>query len=169
MNLIANKQERIRFLKFAVVGLTGTVVDFGILNLLRLLFNIPLIWAQAVSFVCAVVNNFLWNRYWTYPESRSKGASKQLVQFFIISIVGILIRTPLIPWLDQLILTYFENSQIILPLAYHVVSQNLALAISIIIILFWNYFANRYWTYGNIPAQKEFSPGAREDPLESKQ
>ena len=168
MSLITNKQERIRFLKFAVVGLTGTVVDFGILNLLRLLFNMPLVWAQAISFACAVINNFLWNRYWTYPESRSKGASKQLIQFFIISIVGILIRTPLIPWLDQVILTYLENNQITLPLVNTVVSQNLALAISIIIILFWNFFANRYWTYGNIPAETENPPGTGKDPSKIK-
>jgi len=32
-----------------------------------------------------------------------------------------------------------------------VISQNLALAISIIIVSFWNFFANRYWTYGNVP------------------
>ena len=166
MSLITNKQERTRFLKFAVVGLTGTVVDFGLLNLLRLLFNIPLVWAQAISFLCAVINNFLWNRYWTYPESRSKGAPKQLIQFFIISIVGIFIRTPLIPWLDQVILSYIENNQITLPLANHVVSQNLALAISIIIILFWNFFANRYWTYSNIPTDPDYPQGTNEDPSE---
>ena len=168
MSLITNKEERIRFLKFAVVGLTGTFVDFGILNLLRWLFNMPLVWAQAISFVCAVINNFLWNRYWTYPESRSKGASKQLIQFFIISIVGILIRTPLIPWLDQVILTYLENNQITLPLANTVVSQNLALAISIIIILFWNFFANRYWTYGNIPTETENLQRTGENPSKIK-
>ena len=153
MSLITNKHERIRFIKFALVGVTGTVVDFGILNLLRLVFDLPLVWAQAISFVCAVINNFLWNRYWTYPESRSKEAPKQLVQFFIISLVGILIRTPLIPWLDKVIFTMLENNQISLPLANSVISQNVALAISIMIITFWNFFANRYWTYGNVPTK----------------
>jgi putative flippase GtrA len=32
-----------------------------------------------------------------------------------------------------------------------VISQNLSLAISVSVILLWNYFANRYWTYGDIP------------------
>jgi len=167
MSLIANKQERIRFLKFAMVGVTGTVVDFGILNLFRLLLNVPLVWAQAISFTCAVINNFLWNRYWTYPESRSKGAPKQLVQFFIISIVGILIRTPLIPWLDGIILSFLENNDISLPLVNDIISQNLALAFSIIIITFWNFFANRYWTYGNVPSKTEFATEAPNEPSEN--
>jgi putative flippase GtrA len=155
MSLITNKHERVRFMKFAFVGLTGTVVDFGILNLLRLLFNMPLVWAQAISFVSAVINNFLWNRFWTYPESRSKGAPKQLIQFFLISIVGLMIRTPLIPWVDTLIYSFLESVQISLPLAIVVVSQNLALASSILVITFWNFFANRYWTYGNVSTKKE--------------
>lgn len=163
MSLITDKQERIRFLKFAFVGVTGTVVDFGILNLLRLVFDIPLVWAQGISFCFAVINNFLWNRYWTYPESRSKEAPKQLIQFFIISIVGIFIRTPLIPWLDKQLFTLLENAQLSLPLSNDVISQNLALAISIMIILFWNFFANRYWTYANVPSQPK-SARTSEDP-----
>jgi putative flippase GtrA len=38
-----------------------------------------------------------------------------------------------------------------LPLKNMVISQNLALGISIIIVSFWNFFANRYWTYRNVP------------------
>lgn len=164
MSLITNKHERDRFLKFALVGVTGTVVDFGILNLLRLVFNLSLVWAQAISFVCAVINNFLWNRYWTYPESRSKDAPKQLVQFFLISLVGILIRTPLIPWLDKVIFSMLENNQLSLPLANGVISQNVALAFSIMIITMWNFFANRYWTYGNVPTKTDPSQAPIKNP-----
>ena len=128
----------------------------------------PLVWAQAVSFVCAVINNFLWNRYWTYPESRTKNAPKQLIQFFIISMVGILIRTPLIPWLDKQLLSLLENAQISLLLSNDVISQNLALAISILIILFWNYFANRYWTYAEVPAELQRQQTSDERPSSEK-
>jgi putative flippase GtrA len=149
--MLRSKEERIRFLKFIVVGLTGAVVDFGVLNLLRLVLNVPLIWAQAISFICAVINNFLWNRFWTYPDSHNKKAHKQLIQFFIINIIGILIRTPLLPWVDKLILKLLNQSYLTFPLSNQVISQNLALAISITIILLWNYFANRFWTYNNVP------------------
>jgi len=151
MSLITSKQERVRFLKFAFVGVTGAVVDFGILNLLRLVFGVPLVWAQGISFTAAVVNNFLWNRFWTYPDSRSKKTSHQLVQFFIINIIGLIIRTPLIPWLDQLILKLLERFSWELPLEDYVLSYNLALTISIVIVMLWNYFANRYWTYNDVP------------------
>jgi len=151
MSLITSKRERIRFLKFSFVGLTGTVVDFGVMNLMRLVFDVPLVWAQLISFICAVLNNFLWNRYWTYPESRSKEATKQFIQFVIINIIGILIRTPLVSWFDNRILALMNNFDISLPVRNMVISQNIALAVSILIVTLWNYFANRYWTYNNIP------------------
>lgn len=155
MSLFTNKQERIRFLKFAFVGVTGTIVDFGLMNLFRLVFNIPLVWAQAMSFTIAVFNNFLWNRFWTYPDSRSKAAHRQLLQFFLINMVGIAIRTPLITWLDKVILNFMTQSNISLPIENYVVSQNLALACSVGVIMLWNFFANRYWTYSDVPVGAE--------------
>ena len=151
MSFIADRKERMRFLKFSFVGVTGTIIDFGVMNLMSLVFHLPLLWAQGISFTIAVVNNFLWNRYWTYPDSRSKKAPQQLIQFVLINLVGILVRTPLISWLNNLVLNALNNTGIRLPLENFVVSQNTALAVSILIILFWNFFANRYWTYGDVP------------------
>jgi putative flippase GtrA len=151
MRFLVDKHERVRFLKFSFVGVTGTIVDFGIMNLMSLAFKTPLVWAQAISFVAAVINNFLWNRYWTYPESRTKRAPKQLIQFTLINVPGILIRTPLISWMNRLFLNIIEDTALNLPFESSVLSQNIALAVSIVIILFWNFFANRYWTYNNVP------------------
>ncbi len=152
MSILTSKTERKRFIKFALVGLTGTVVDFGVMNLLRLVVGLPLVWAQGISFVAAVINNFLWNRLWTYPESRDKGATWQLIQFFLINVIGIAIRTPLISWLDQLILRFINQLNMNISIENYVISQNLALAVSISIVMLWNYFANRYWTFRNIPS-----------------
>lgn len=150
MKFLSEKQERERFLKFSFVGFTGTFVDFGAMNLLRLVFNLPLVWAQGISFSLGVLNNFLWNRFWTYPDSRSKNASHQFIQFLLINFVGILVRTPLIAWIDRFILKSLNNFTINFPVENFVLSQNLALAISIFIILFWNFFANRLWTYNDV-------------------
>jgi putative flippase GtrA len=155
MTIFTSKKERIRFLKFAFVGVTGTVIDFGIMNLMRQVFNLPLVWSQAISFTIAVVNNFLWNRYWTYPDSRSKAPHHQLIQFVLINLVGIAIRTPLIPWLNNLILNSMAGLDLNLPLADSVISQNLALAIVIALVMLWNFFANRYWTYSDVPVETD--------------
>ena len=153
MSVLTSKQERIRFLKFLFVGITGAVVDFGIMNLMRIVVGLSLVWSQAISFSVAVINNFLWNRYWTYPDSRSKAPYRQLIQFFLINLVGILVRTPLVTWFDKLILNFLDKSSYSLPLENYIISQNLALTGAIGIILLWNFFANRYWTYSDVPKE----------------
>ncbi|HAF61620.1 MAG TPA: hypothetical protein DCK95_04770 [Anaerolineaceae bacterium] len=140
-----------RFLKFALVGLSGTVVDFAIFNLCINLFHFESIEASVCSFSIAVINNFIWNRNWTYPESKSIPISQQLVKFSIISVIGLIIRTPLFAYLENPIITLAEQSlSSDFPLSPVTIGHNVSLAIAIIVVLFWNYFANRFWTYKGI-------------------
>jgi len=83
--IVTNRAEIVRFLKFAVVGTIGAVVDFGILYLLHVIVGWPLALSNTISFTCAVLSNFTWNRLWTYPDSRSKPVAAQLLQFFAVS------------------------------------------------------------------------------------
>ena len=99
-NIITNPQERTRFLKFMAVGVFGAVVDFGIMNLFSKLFGMALVWAGTISFICAIVSNFIWNRYWTYPDSRSRPISRQLVMFFVVNVAGLAIRLPILHFLE---------------------------------------------------------------------
>ncbi len=99
--VIVNSKERVRFLRFAVVGLIGAVVDFGVMNLLSHTFRVPLIFAGTVSFFAAIMSNFTWNRYWTYPDSRSKKVYRQLIQFAIVNAAGLLIRVPILAFLEK--------------------------------------------------------------------
>jgi putative flippase GtrA len=148
-HLLNDANERMRFLKFATVGAIGTVVDFSIYNLLNIVFHIQPVISQAFSFSVAVVNNFLWNRHWTYPESRAKAVHHQMVQFGLINVGGLLIRTPIIAGLEHPI-GIFAGRFGVQGEAASVVGHNVALAVAIGIVMLWNYFANRYWTYNDI-------------------
>lgn len=149
--ILTNKQERVRFLRFATVGAIGAVVDFGVANLMTSFFHMEFVWASVISFAAAVVSNFLWNRFWTYPDSRSKTISRQLVQFTIISVIGLVIRTPIIKLLEEPAIQAFTN---LIPkgflLSPRFIGHNVTLAIAILVVMMWNFFANRYWTYNDV-------------------
>ena len=68
-----------------MVGAFGAVIDFGVMNLLTHFTDISLVYAGTISFICAVISNFIWNRYWTYPESRSRPLVSQLGMFFLVN------------------------------------------------------------------------------------
>ncbi len=149
--ILKDPLERTRFIKFAIVGALGALIDFGVMNLLVWLVKATLVMAGSVSFICAVISNFTWNRFWTYPESRAKHVIGQLVQFTIVNAIGLVIRVPILklgePALDSLL----ENSSLnLLANSHTFISHNATLALAISIVMMWNYFVNRYWTYNDI-------------------
>ncbi len=153
MNLVMNRpSERVRFVKFAFVGLIGAVIDFGVMNLLVALFPIQFVMAGTISFICAVISNFTWNRFWTYPESRSKPLFGQLGQFSLVNAAGLLIRLPILkvgePALDLLL----KNNSIVSQ-NHQFISHNVTLAIAVAIVMMWNFFVNRYWTYNDVDSK----------------
>ena len=153
--ILTDKKERTRFLRFAVVGAIGAVVDFGILNLL-LALGVSYLISATVSFIAAVLNNFTWNRFWTYPDSRSKPISQQLTQFAVINIIGIGIRIPLLAVLEKFLI---NQANVFIPDGFWIFSaeklaQNLGLAIAILVVMLWNFFANRLWTYNDVDKEK---------------
>jgi putative flippase GtrA len=136
-----NQIELGRFFKFAVVGTIGAIVDFGVLNLLVLLFGVPKEYANLVSVTCAVTSNFIWNRFWTYPESRDHPLHVSFGKFALVNLVGLLINQFIFVTSDALIFSSMVS---------HPLDFNLAKVSAIIVVLFWNFFVNRRWTYGAI-------------------
>ena len=149
--MISNKKEVSRFLRFAVVGTIGAVIDFGIFNFLILVFNFAPLSAQVISFSVAVISNFTWNRIWTYPDSRNKPITRQLLQFVVVSLIGLGIRTLIFGHIQDAMVSL---AKLVLPGNFFVspvsVGHNLSLAFVIILILFWNFFVNRVWTYNDV-------------------
>ena len=156
-----NRKEFKRFSKFLVVGITGFIVDFGVFNLLIgavgiqavSIFGIVIkgaVIAQAISFSLAAINNFTWNRYWTYPESRSRALHHQLGMFFLVNVAGVAIRIPILRFVEPVILNWLNASALDLPVTTEFLARNITLAIAVGIVMLWNFFVNRYWTYNDV-------------------
>jgi putative flippase GtrA len=152
-----NKKEMIRFLKFAVVGTFGAGVDWVVFNVFMGLVSLPGQIehlqdevAVALSLSTAIVSNFIWNRYWTYPDSRSKPLLKQFVQFYLINILAYVIRAPIINWTKE---PFAQLAGNLLPIEAELavaVGYNISWALGVGIAMFWNFFINRIWTYSDV-------------------
>ena len=148
--LITNPKERERFIKFAVVGVFGAVIDFGMMNLLTRLAHMSLVVAGTISFICAIISNFIWNRFWTYPESRSRHVMQQLVMFFVVNVAGVLIRIPILRFVEAPMFSFINSLNWDLPLETGFLAKNFTLALAVGIVMLWNFFVNRYWTYNDV-------------------
>ena len=133
--------EFTRFMKFAIVGTIGAMVDFSVLNILVLGVGMPKEFANLISVTCAIFSNFTWNRRWTFPESRERPVHTQLGKFALVNVIGLAINQMVFIGTDALVFG---------ELFPHPLDYNLAKATAIIVVLFWNFFVNRNWTYRGI-------------------
>ncbi len=152
MSILRNRKERKRFIRFAIVGTIGAVVDFGFFNLFAHLMHLNAVLSSVFSFSLAVINNFSWNRIWTYPDSRSKPLGYQLMLFTAINVVGLAIRTPLFVFLEGRLVQFFNHFELLRAFQIRPIwlAHNLSLGIAILVVMFWNFYINRYLTYNDV-------------------
>lgn len=160
-------KETKRFIKFLFVGGFGFIVDFGSFNFFHwlglglwlapallpsggstALVEHPEIVEQSCSFALAVGSNFVWNYFWIYPEARAKNQAHKFTKFIIVSVVGLLIGVPVY----SVALLAFKPIVTAMGLEALPINLagNLALITRVGVLLFWNFFVNRKWTYGEI-------------------
>ncbi|HVO13127.1 MAG TPA: glycosyltransferase [Vicinamibacteria bacterium] len=123
-----------RFPRFALVGLSGVVVDMGLLFLLSdpRCLGLGLTRSKLVAAEIAILNNFWWNDRWTFgdlvPGQRTFGATlRRLLKFNTICLAGLALNVAL------------------LNLQFNLLGMNryLANAVAIAAVTAWNYLLNR--------------------------
>jgi len=118
------------FVKYCIVGVLGTTVDAGSLYLFVEYANLPVLPATVLSFLLAVINNFILNKIWTF-KNRSTNVRKLFIKFLIISVVGLMITT-----LSMYIFVYVIG-------IWYIASKLMTSGI----VLTWNFLGNKYWTF----------------------
>lgn len=156
-NISQNKTVR-QFVKFAIVGASSTVLDWGVHALLYKGFSnsiaepvrqwwldtFPGIAAhpdfdgafttfKAVSFIIATVNGFIWNRAWTFRVKDRETRNKQFMKFSVVTGAGMVINL-------------LVSSQI------HTKNGGLwnyvfSLGLATFVTMFWNFAGHKLWTF----------------------
>lgn len=147
-----NRRELKRFAKFSLVGVIGFVIDTGTLNIMVGMLGMatgPLrLLAKTVSFLLALTSNFIWNRYWIYPESRSKQLRVQAAQFTLVNVVGLALNLIIFGGVSALLIPRMQGLYGARPGL--LLGTNVGQVCAVAVVLFWNFFINRYWTYSDV-------------------
>jgi len=72
------------------------------------------------------------------------------MQFAVVNIIGLVIRTVIFSLIHNPMVGFFEMIAKDFRIPAIVLGENLSLAIVVIIVMFWNFFINRYWTYNDV-------------------
>lgn len=119
-------------LKFILVGLLNTAVDFGIFNLLLLAFNVQPVVASIFSTTTAMVVSFLLNRNFVFKRG-GKFNGREALQFFGVTLVGLWVVQSLV--ISQV--SGFLHGMLFTPQAW--ASDDIAKVVAIGASTVWNY------------------------------
>jgi putative flippase GtrA len=120
-----------KFLKFCVVGASGTFIDFGTTWLLREKVKLNQYFANSIGFVLAASSNYLFNRIWTF-ESQNSHIATEYLSFFTIAAIGLGINNLIIRLLFGRFRLNFYFSKVF----------------ATGVVMIWNFGMNYFVTFG---------------------
>jgi len=115
--------------KFLLVGLSGYVVNLAVFTFGVKVLGVHHLAAATLAFGVAVLNNFWWNRHWTFG-ARDGHAGFQAARFFVVSFVVFLVSLA--------VLTLLVNAGI---------AKLPAQAIAIIAVTPLSFLGNKLWSF----------------------
>ena len=143
-----------RFVKFGLIGVLNTLVDFGVFWLMtRLIGDGPTVvllgtaivtgpyLANLVSYVVANIHSFLWNKFWTF-ERKDRITKREAVRYLVTSLGYVAISTACLgAFMKVLGLPAFAG---LFPADW---VPMLAKVPTAVVTIFYNYLMNKFWVF----------------------
>jgi dolichol-phosphate mannosyltransferase len=121
----------LELVRFGVVGGSGYVVNVGLYTLLVHAAGLDYRAAAVAGFAAALINNFFWNRHWTFDASDGH-AGFQAARFLVVSLGAFAVQFALL----QLLVESGDLQKV--P----------AQAVSILAAMPLNFLGNKLWSFG---------------------
>ena len=119
----------IELAKFTTVGAIGYVVNLTVYTLLLRRADVHYLGAATGSFLVAVTNNYLLNRFWTFRHRRGHFAYQGL-RFFVVALIAL-----------------SANLLVLRVLVAVGVGKILAQAVAIVLVTPLNFLGNKLWSF----------------------
>ena len=129
-----------QLVRFVVVGVINTGIDFLILNIEMFFTHITsgsgMILQNAISFGLATINSYYLNKSWTFSDKDKKKEGIKFAQFLTVSLIGIIINSLIVYLITSFIPPMFGVN----PQLWANIAKLAATAISLI----WNFLGYKF-------------------------
>ncbi len=124
------KENLYQLLRFGLVGVLNTLVDFGAYQLLVWL-GLHYVLAQCLSYSCGLLNSYFFNSRWTFRQEK-KYTQKEFLRFLLVNLCALVL------------------SILLLRLCYEVLgieSNLIAKGIVTVLVMLVNFIANKLFVF----------------------
>ena len=144
-----------QIVKFAIVGVLNTVVDFAVFQAL----NLTLGWvyaAQMLGYTAGVINSYLWNSNWTFREQRTR-SFREIALFLLVNVASLGVSLGMI-WLlrERAGITYaWVAGWMPHVLAGFIKGDTVCKLLATVVAIAVNYVGNRLFVFKSKPQSGE--------------
>ena len=121
-----------QFLKFGVVGVVATLIDYGILMLLSQLAGWDPLPASAVSFTVSLVFNYVASMRYVFERRDDISRRREFTMFVVLSTVGLVINS----------ICMWGGIQ---ELGHDALAVSTAKVLSALVVALWNFWSRKHW------------------------
>jgi len=127
-----NRRGVRQFVKFGLVGASGTVVNFVVAHVLEKTTALPWFADFAIGFMLGGVSNYALNRVWTFGSRRNP--MLEGLQFLVVSAIALLAGGLVFALAQRTGFHHFTMTWFVATLSG----------------IFINFFLNKYWTFRHL-------------------
>ena len=124
--------------KHLLVGAAATVVDLKLFELGTFIFFGP-ITSKVISFLLSTFIKYLGNKYWAFQKSEQEHVPKELTQFFLVTVVGLLIDVGFFYYFTKIMGPQFSLELVIW--------TKVSVLFAAIIAAFWNFIGYKFFVF----------------------
>ena len=81
-----------QIMKFGIVGVIATVIDFGVMNLLHYGLRLDILIANTAGFVISLVFNYLASMKYVFAHKEGMSRRREFVIFVVLSVIGLVLN-----------------------------------------------------------------------------
>jgi putative flippase GtrA len=138
-NNFINNEKFKHIIRFGCVGCLNTMFDFGIFSLLNILFGFNYVISQIVSYSSGTLNSYLFNKFWTFNDTRTnKKTPMEIIQFIVVNSASL--------GVSLIGLSILLKDKSMNPFFAKIFSMVLAQVV--------NFLGYRFWVFGRIEKSK---------------
>jgi len=126
--------EWTKIFRFGLVGLSGILVNMGLLYALTEIAGLYYLVSAAIAIEVSIVNNFVWNDIWTFKSARDLRLGRRIQRFLsfqAVSMGGLVINIAVLYLLASVAGVYYLVANLV----------------GIFVAFAWNYMVNRHFTW----------------------
>lgn len=127
-----------QLVKFGIVGVVATGIDFAVLFVLHQLFGLDSVVASVISFVVSLIFNYVASMHYVFERRSDISRTHEFVLFVVLSLVGLALNSGLM-YAGRAIFVArgvaYEQSQ------YYLLVKVFATAV----VMGWNFVSRKLW------------------------